>query len=586
MINKIKKYLNTILRFFWDDQYKYETDITASQKMVMLNFIVIILMVFLIPFGLLTLSQNNLFIGYADLGVALAVILARIHSLKNNNYIFLTFFIITFLGLFFLFLIFDGGANNSGALWSYTFPITAVFMLGREKGRIYIILFILSIILIFFADYSVDVYSVNYKLRFMGSLIAVSIVVYFLELIRENLNKTLIKKNKELEKSFQKLEIKERELVEREKYYRTLFESSNDAIFIMEDGVFKECNPKTFEMYGCKKEEIINQSPIKFSPEFQPSGRNSAEMAKEKIDAALNGEPQFFEWVHYKLNGRGFNAEVSLDLIELDNKKLIQATVRDITIRKISDEELKIAKEAAEKSDRLKSDFLAQMSHEIRTPINTIMNYTSLLKMEFEDNVSEDNEGSFLSIHNAAHRLLRTIDLILNISDLEAGTYDPKFEMNDLAEHIIIPVVNEFTQAAQNKNLSLTFTNETSYDSKTVLDNYTVYQTVANLVDNAIKYTEKGEIVVSLTKMEKKFVIKIKDSGVGISKEYIPSLFDKFSQEEAGYTRRYEGSGLGLALVKKYCEINGIEISVESVKGFGTSFILELPITSVPEPVC
>ncbi len=91
------------------------------------------------------------------------------------------------------------------------------------------------------------------------------------------------------------------------------------------------------------------------------------------------------------------------------------------------------------------------MSHEIRTPINTIMNYTTLLKMEFENDVSEDNSGSFASIQNAAIRLLRTIDLILNISDLEAGTYDPKFEQTNLVTSIITPVVNEFKQAAENK---------------------------------------------------------------------------------------------------------------------------------------
>ncbi len=156
-----------------------------------------------------------------------------------------------------------------------------------------------------------------------------------------------------------------------------------------------------------------------------------------------------------------------------------------------------LAKESAEKSDRLKSDFLAQMSHEIRTPINTIMNYTSLLKMEFEDVVSEENAGSFNSIQNAAVRLLRTIELILNVSDLEAGTYEPKFESTSLADNIVTPVVNEFKQAAENKNLKLKYIVQCE-DSSTIVDVYTVYQTVANLVDNAIKYTQKGEIIVSL----------------------------------------------------------------------------------------
>ena len=104
------------------------------------------------------------------------------------------------------------------------------------------------------------------------------------------------------------------------------------------------------------------------------------------------------------------------------------------------------------------------------------MNYTALLKMEFEDKVSEDNSTSFESIQNAAIRLLRTIDLILNISDLESGTYDPKFERNDLADHIIIPVVNEFKQAAELKKLKISFKNNCTSKSVAILDNYTMHQ--------------------------------------------------------------------------------------------------------------
>jgi len=278
------------------------------------------------------------------------------------------------------------------------------------------------------------------------------------------------------------------------------------------------------------------------------------------------------------LDGTTFFAEVSLNLIELNNQNQILASVRDISSRKKVEKELKIAKVRAEKSDRLKSDFLAQMSHEIRTPINTIMNYTSLLKMEFENQVSEDNSGSFKSIQNAAIRLLRTIDLILNISDLEAGTYDPKFEKKNLADQIIIPVLNEFKQAAGLKNISISFSNNTNQPSETILDSYTVSQTIANLIDNSIKYTNTGEVILSLDKNLQYYYLSIKDTGVGISKEYLPSLFEKFSQEEAGYTRRYEGSGLGLTLVKKYCDINGIKISVKSKKSKGTIFLLEIPI--------
>jgi len=578
MNNKIKIIITKFILFLWDDRFKFEENLEISRKLMMLNYVVIACVVFLVPFGVLSFLNSDYMVALSDLFAALVIFSAIVYYKKTLNYIFLSYVIIIVLGILFLFLLFSAGSDYSGPLWSYIFPISVMFMLGKKRAVIFVVLYLMiSVILLFLAPSS-NIYSLSFKLRFIGSFSAASVISYYVEYVRETMHRLLHEKNIDLKNSLNKLEKQEKALAEKELHFRTLFEASNDSIFLMDGEYFTECNPRTLEMFGCKRDDIINQSPVKFSPINQPDGKPSSEKAIEKISAVLNGRSQFFEWVHCKLDGTTFFAEVSLVLVEVDQNKLIQASVRDITSRKIAEKELIIAKNRAEKSDRLKSDFLAQMSHEIRTPINTIMNYTSLLKMEFEDKASEDNASSFKSIENAAIRLLRTIDLILNISDLESGTYDPKFEKNNLEGHIVLPVVNEFRQAAENKNLFLGFKSDLTEDPITILDNYTVYQTIANLVDNAIKYTETGNIVVVLEKENSDYILKIEDTGVGISKEYIPKLFDKFSQEDAGYTRRYEGSGLGLALVKKYCEINQIDISVESQKGIGTIFILKIPI--------
>ncbi len=138
----------------------------------------------------------------------------------------------------------------------------------------------------------------------------------------------------------------EKLLRESEIKYFTLFENASDAIFLMQNEIFIECNNRTLEMFGCgSREQIIGQPPYKFSPPIQPDGSNSRESAIEKISAAINGKPQFFEWVHSKLDGKLFYAEVSLNTVELGGKVLIQAIVRDIDERKKSEEALSKSEE-------------------------------------------------------------------------------------------------------------------------------------------------------------------------------------------------------------------------------------------------
>ncbi len=243
---------------------------------------------------------------------------------------------------------------------------------------------------------------------------------------------------------------------------------------------------------------------------------------------------------------------------------------RDITQRKKVEEKLIEAKEKAVKADELKSNFLAQMSHEIRTPINSILNFTSILRSELYETVDEDLKLSFDSIKNGGMRLIRTMDLLLNMAQIQTGDYDlNKRELN--MKELLSRVIKSHSAVVFEKKLLLEFECR-SDDVKILADEYSVTQIFNNLIDNSINYTVEGKIKVRIFDELEKLFIEVEDTGIGISNEYLPSIFEPFTQEEVGYTRKFDGNGLGLAIVKHFCEYNNAKISVSSRKGLGSVF--------------
>lgn len=234
--------------------------------------------------------------------------------------------------------------------------------------------------------------------------------------------------------------------------------------------------------------------------------------------------------------------------------------------------ELRNAKDEAERLNLIKTNFLAQMSHEIRSPISTVMSFVSLIKEKAEVLKDDEIDEYFLTINRGSQRIIRTIDMILSMSEIQSGTYDASFEEINLEQEILKPLVAEFSIIAEKKHLTINMKNMLNRDDKIIADKYSVTQIFVNLIDNAIKYTRKGGIFIVLMESDHSIAVDIIDSGIGISSTYLKELFDPFTQEESGYTRNFDGSGLGLALVKNYCNINNAEIKVESEKGKGTKF--------------
>lgn len=257
--------------------------------------------------------------------------------------------------------------------------------------------------------------------------------------------------------------------------------------------------------------------------------------------------------------------------LRLTNFKLEE----EIEDRIKAEKELVYAKEKAEQAVRLKTEFLAQMSHEIRTPISTLLNFTSLLREEVQDKVSQEIQQYFPSMFSAGKRIIQTIDSILNMSELQVGAYIPEIREFEIDREILNKLYNEFKITAKSQQLDFNLKYKTE---KRLIkaDSYSVEQILSNIISNALKYTEKGkvEIIVSRDKNDR-LTIDVKDTGIGISQELIEEIFEPFRQEEQGYTRQHEGNGLGLALVREYCKINNAEISVKSKKGSGSTFTVK-----------
>lgn len=389
----------------------------------------------------------------------------------------------------------------------------------------------------------------------------------------ESLNKRLhdVFKDKITELNFEINQRKKAEisLQKSEEQFRLVFQNAPIGIVIIsKEGKIISVNKSFCDTLGYAREEVIG-IPIKHL--FDNNDLDG--FSDEKFDydnfpvADINSQKVLF-----KREGTEIDVIVkSVSVLDDQGKvKHYVMQILDISEIKKVQKELVTALNKAEESDRLKSAFLAQMSHEIRTPLNVILASIPLLADEVNSD-DEDVKIIFDSVKSAGKRLQRTIDMILNMSSVQSGNYKASFERFDLIPDLR-KMLNELKSLSDDKGLKLIFKQDCD-EALIVADRYTVNQIFQNLINNAIKYTLKGFIEVSVkSQNDDKLVVEIKDSGIGMSEEYLENLFTPFSQEDIGHKRQYEGNGLGLALVKKYVELNHADISVESKKNNGSTF--------------
>jgi PAS domain S-box-containing protein len=352
---------------------------------------------------------------------------------------------------------------------------------------------------------------------------------------------------------------------------KNLIQNVDDAIFSF-DAVQNKMlivSPAHEKVFGYPTSEFFNNSQLWY--ELVVPEDKSIIDAGYPILYAGNSLQHEVRITHPKGQIRWIEARMN-PILDVSGKLVrIDGIISDITERKNSEKELIESKEKAESANKLKDAFIANISHEIRTPLNGILGMSSLIRETFRDNIKKEEEELFEGMDYSCQRLIRTVDMILNYSRIQVGEF-PIFRKNLELSAICINLVAEFAIAAKNKSLKLTFQNNYG-DTNLFADEYSISMAISNLIDNAIKYTEKGFVNVILYKGENDdIMLDIKDTGIGIDQEFLEKMFEPYHQEQMGYGRAYEGIGLGLSLVKKVLGLNNSKLFVESKKGEGTTF--------------
>jgi PAS domain S-box-containing protein len=371
---------------------------------------------------------------------------------------------------------------------------------------------------------------------------------------------------------------------ESETLYRLLAAHSSDMIVLINltDRTRRYVSPSCRRLFGYEPDELTGQSiDSMIHPDDLPLLRAAEEELKRSGRAIITARNQ-------RKDGRYIWAETSWEKIVNSRSGQIElvAVARDVTERVEAQqalgaaiEEAKAARIRADAANRAKSQFLANMSHEIRTPINGIMGMSHLLA---ETPLSEEQRGYAQTIAASGSSLLAIINDILDLAKLEAGRV--ALESASFAPSALVEsVVAMLSPLAREKGIELSASVEPALRGPYLCDPTRLRQALVNLVANAVKFTEQGNVRVEASSIEASgdrttLRFAVSDTGIGIATEALPRIFQKFGQADASVTRKYGGTGLGLAITKQLVELMGGSIAVSSREGVGSRFWFDLSL--------